>query len=341
MGSRFRRISTGVLTALILAAVLAAAAFAFMHRQEIIDHLDAQKFEPSAEIVTITDRLELTDAGHRVFWASQPTVEASQTFNEQCSRVDHSEEGYVLGCFVNGSIHLFAVTDDRLNGIVEVTAAHELLHAAFGRLSDSEREALSQRLSALYEELILDNPELEERMAVYSGLSTVAFANELHSVLGTEVAELPQWLEEHFAQWLENRDTILEYFHGYHAVFDSLKERAEVLQQEMAILRADVEERSATYDTEVERFNADWEEFLRRNDAFEFSADPDEFYRLRDDFYARRDALGAEMNRLNDDIARYEQMRTELMQLSELNHELEQQLDSELAPPAPAPTQEV
>ena len=56
---------------------------------------------------------------------------------------------------------------------------------------------------------------------------------------------------------------------------------------------------------------------------------------------ARRDALGAEMRGINADIERYEKMRGELMELSELNHELEQQLDSELAPPAPAPVETV
>lgn len=341
MGASAKRVTTRVLTTIILLAIVVAGVTAFMHRQQINDHFAAQRFEASVEIVDLTDRLQLTEAGHRIFWASEPTLDASQHFNEQCAQVDHSEEGHVLGCYSQGVIHLFAVTDERLNGIVEVTAAHELLHAAFARMGSDERSTFAKKLNKLYKELAKEDPVLEERMSVYSQLSPIAFANELHSVLGTEQRELPDWLEQHYAAWFEDRGLIVDFFDDYHAVFDQLKQRSEELQQEMAALREDVETRSAAYDQAVEAFNLEWAEFVRRNEAFEFSDDPDEFYRLRDGFYTRRDALGAEMRSLNADIDRYEQMRAELLELSELNHELEQQLDSELAPPAPAPTDAV
>lgn len=341
MGASAKRVTTRVLTTIILLAIVVAGVIAFMHRQQINDHFAAQRFEASVEIVDLTDRLQLTEAGHRIFWASEPTLDASQHFNEQCAQVDHSEEGHVLGCYSQGVIHLFAVTDERLNGIVEVTAAHELLHAAFARMGSDERSTFAKKLNKLYKELAKEDPVLEERMSVYSQLSPIAFANELHSVLGTEQRELPDWLEQHYAAWFEDRGLIVDFFDDYHAVFDQLKQRSEELQQEMTALREDVETRSAAYDQAVEAFNLEWAEFVRRNEAFEFSDDPDEFYRLRDGFYTRRDALGAEMRSLNADIDRYEQMRAELLELSELNHELEQQLDSELAPPAPAPTDAV
>jgi len=340
MAGSAKRIVTRSLLAVVLVLVVAAGALAFSHRQEINDHFAAQRFDASPEIVQLTASMNLTDAGRRVFWASEPTLDASQRFNEQCAQVDHSEDGHILGCYTSSRIHLFEVTDDRLEGIVEVTAAHELLHAAFARLGNQERTSLAERLGELYDELAPNDPQLSERMSVYSSLSKIAFANELHSVLGTEQRELPSWLEEHYARWLEDRSSIVDFYDGYHAVFDELKKRSEELQASMAELRQDVEQRSAAYDKAVEQFNSEWDEFIRRNEAYEFSANPEEFYRLRDDFYARRDALSAEMSQLNADIARYDEMRAELLELSDLNHELEQQLDSELAPPAPAPNTE-
>lgn len=336
-----KKVIARVLVILILLAIGAGATVAYLHRQQINDHFAAQKFEAPAAIVELTDKLQLTEAGHRIFWASEPTLDASQTFNEQCAQVDHSEDGHILGCYTKSRIHLFEVSDERLDGIVEVTAAHELLHAAFARLGDSERASLVRKLNRLYDELAPEDPELAQRMSVYSNLSKTAFANELHSVLGTEQRDLPDWLEEHYATWFQDRDVILDFFDNYHAVFNQLKQRADELEGEMTQLRSDVEARSAAYDAAVRQFNSEWETFIARNEAFEFSDNPDEFYRLRDDFYARRDALGAEMRSLNADIERYEQMRAEMLELSELNHELEQQLDSDLAPPAPAPTGEV
>ena len=336
-----RRIFTRVLATILLVAVIAAAVVAFIFRQDLRDHIAASQFEPTDEVVVLTERIDLAPRGHRVFWATRPTLDASQTFNEQCAQVDHIEEGHVLGCYVGGQIHLFYITDERLNGIIEVTAVHELLHAGFARLGDEQRATLVARLNELYAELSEADPVLEERMQVYQGLSKTAFANELHSVLGTEVRELPLWLEEHYATWLEDRTLIVDYFDDYRSVFDDLKRQADALQNELAALRADVEQRTAAYEADVERYNSEWADFLRRNEAFEFSGNPDEFYRLRDDFYDRRAVLGQEREQLNADIARYEELRTQLMALSELNHELTQQLDSELAPPAASLVEEV
>lgn len=335
VGKTVRRIFGGVLTTLLLLAVAAAGLFAYMNRQQINDHFAAQRFEPSAEIVELTERLQLTSAGHRIFWASEPTLDASQKFNRRCAAVDHSEDGHILGCFTRDRIHLFKVADERLAGIVEVTAAHELLHAAFARIQGSDRSSLVDRLTELYEQLAEDDPGLVKRMEVYSSLSRTAFANELHSVLGTELRELPAWLEAHYAAWFEDRSIILDFFDDYHSVFDQLRDRSESIQAEMAEIRFDVETRSASYRGAVEDFNDDWADFMRRNNDYEFSDNPDEFYRLRDDFYDRRAALGAELDSINAAIAHYEQLRIELIELSELNQELEQQLDSDLAPPAP------
>lgn len=341
MGVSAKRVIVRVLAIALLIALAAAGVIAFMNRQLINDQIAANRFDAPKSIVQLTDNLDVTDSGQRIFWASTPTLDASQNFNAQCSQVDHSEEGHILGCYTRGNIHLFEVTDERLNGIVEVTAAHELMHATFARLGQDERAQLTRKLNRLYQDLIPDNPQLEERMSVYSSLSKTAFANELHSVFATELRELPDWLEEHYATWFQDRSVIIDYFDSYHAVFEELTARANELETEMTALRADVEKRSADYDAAVEQFNSEWENFVARNEAFEFSSNPDEFYRLRDDFYARRDALGEEMRSLNADIERYETMRTELMALSELNRELEQQLDSDLAPPAPAPTENV
>ena len=96
----------------------------------------------------------------------------------------------MLGCFADRRIRLFEVTDERLTGVVETTAAHELLHASWVRLSRDERASLSETLIAEYEERAKVDEDFKQRMSVYESLSRSAFANELHSVFGTEVGEL-------------------------------------------------------------------------------------------------------------------------------------------------------
>ena len=332
------RVIGRVITSLVVLALIAGAFFAYQNRQLISDHFAAQNFTPTAEIVELTARILPTSAGERVFLASEPTLDASQSFNDRCSQVDHSEEGHVLGCFSGGKIHLFKVTDERLSGIVEVTAAHELLHAAFSRLDASTRSELVQQLQTAFEELSATNPALSERMQVYQGLSGTAYANELHSVLGTEVRLLPPALEVHYAKWFEQRSVIVDFFDSYHYVFTELKERASRLQDELTAMRTDIEARSNSYDASVAQFNAEWELFLQRNEAFEFSDNPAQFYAIRNGFDVRRNALNEDLAGLNADIATYETLRIELQQLGELSTELQANLNSELAPPATTPT---
>lgn len=333
MAEGARKTIGGIVSTILVLAVLAGAAFAYLHRQDISDHFAAQSFDPSREMLALTESLHLTDTGRRVFFATHPTLDASQRFNEQCADVDHSEDGHILGCYTRDSIHLFKVTDDRLSGIVEVTAAHELLHAAWARLGDGERKNLTRSLTQLYAELSGEDPALADRMSVYSSLSAEAFANELHSVLGTEVRELPEWLEEHYARWFEDRSVILDYFDAYHAVFEEIQGRAEELQAQLKALREGVEARRAAYDTAVSQFNADVESFNQRNQAFEFSGNEAEFWRLRGELEERAAALNAERDAIQADIDSYEQKRQELEALSATNEELNQHLDSNLAPP--------
>ncbi|WP_336659399.1 hypothetical protein [Leucobacter sp. USHLN153] len=312
--------------------VVALAVTAMMHRQELKDRFATIGYEASPRIAELATDLDLTSAGHRIFLATHPTVDGSQHFNDQCADVDHSEEGHVLGCYTKDRIHLFDVRDERVSGIVEVTAAHELLHAAFARLGEGDRALLSARLRDVYDELAPNNPQLAERMEVYEHLSDAAFANELHSVLGTEVQELPDWLEQHYAQWFDDRGALVDAFDRYHTVFDDLQDQAEALEAEMTSLRKDVERRKAEYDEDVAQFNADASAFTKRLDAAEFADDPDGLAATSADLEARRDALEASLTDLHEDIDHYNELRDHLQSLSEVSAELDEQLDSELAP---------
>ncbi|QIK61950.1 hypothetical protein G7068_01040 [Leucobacter viscericola] len=312
--------------------VVIALIVAFAHRQDIQDHFSASSFNPSPRTVQVMNSLQLTSTGERVFLASHPTVDGSQKFNEQCANVDHSEEGHVLGCFTGERIHLFDVTDKRVSGIVEVTAAHELLHAAYSRLSDGDRTALSEKLLNEYDVMSTNNPELVDRMSVYKNLSDSAFANELNSVLGTEVRDLPTWLNNHYATWFKDRGALVDDFDSYHSVFIGLQDRAENLQSEMSSLRADVEQRNLNYDAAVKKFNDDAAEFRARNERFEFSDNPDEFDRIRAELSERRSALQATLTDLQADIDHYNELRKQLQELGQVSTELAGKLNSDLAP---------
>lgn len=331
--SAVRRVFTWALVILIAGTV----AIGFANRQDISDRIRAASFEPSARISQILDDLHLTERGERIFLASRPTVDGSQYFNTQCADVEHSENGHVLGCYSQEHVRLFDVTDERISGIVEVTAAHELLHAAYARLGQREREALDRELRKTFDELSVGDSALAERMAVYNHLSPSAYANELHSVLGTEVRDLPGTLEEHYARYFSDRGVLLDRFDAFHAVFTDLEQQATALESQMTDLRADIEQRNADYDAAVAQFNLDAADFSARNDRFEFSGDVAEFDRIKADLQTRREALEATLAQLQADIDNYNAMRDQLRDLGQVSAELDEKLNSSLAPVSDTP----
>ncbi len=332
-GTVGKRVAQGVAVALVV-AVAAGGLIAYTYRGEIRDHFLASSFEPTQRVNQIRDEIELSATGDRVFLASQPTIGGRDEFNRWCAGVDHTEEGHVLGCFAERRIRLFEVTDQRLTGVVETTAAHELLHAAWSRMSQEERAELTDTLVAEYDARAATDAEFSQRMSVYESLSRSAFANELHSVFGTEVRELSPELEQHYAKWFEDRSVIVDWYDGYHGVFVELKAEAERLSAELEELRSDIEDRSATYDVAVQQFNADAAEFRERNERYEFSGNKQLFDTLRGELLARQEGLDAVRQEIQADTDRFNALREELVKLNDVSVELNDVLDSTFTPPS-------
>lgn len=319
---------------IVILAVVITGAYAFHERQTIRDIFDARDFEPSERMEEVLENIRLTPTGERIFLASRPEVLDADAFNDRCGSADISEQGHLLGCFAQSQIHLFDITDSRLSDVVEVTAVHELMHAVYQRMPQRDREQLAKSLTQYFADVKDDNPALKERMEVYSHLSASRFANELHSVLATEISDLPGWLERHFATWLADRQHILSLFDNYRGVFDEVEQLARSLTSQLEDMHASIEADSNAYANEVDQFNKDWQRFVARNEAFEFSNNEAEFYALRAEFDERRSMLDSWKRRIQGNIEAYEELRGELEDLGDLSLELTNQLDStEILPP--------
>ena len=77
--------------------------------------------------------------------ATQPVLEARESFNEHCD--SHKTELSLLGCYTEGKIYVYEITEERLSASNKVTLAHELLHAAWERMGASEREEIREMLA--------------------------------------------------------------------------------------------------------------------------------------------------------------------------------------------------
>lgn len=330
MAVSVKRIFKRVLLSILLLLLTVTAAGLYLNRIAIQDTFAANSFEASREILDIKESIGLNDVGERIFLATEPAINDRDTFNQICQMTTHSEGGSLLGCYVNGNIHLFRIDDERLEGIMEVTAAHEMLHAAFDRMSTREAEAFQKRVTEYYREIRSENPALVERMSVYKGLSYVRFANELHSVLATEMSELPEWLEHHYSQWFDDRQKVVELFDSYSVFFSKLQAEGADILEKLTALSNEIDVAIDAYSAEVRDFNVQWENFKERNDKFEFAKKPDEFYDIRDSLNEWRIDLESKSRSIENMINKHESLRKELEDLNHVSSDLRHSMDSSL-----------
>lgn len=315
----------GLSIALLCVAVATAL---FWNRQYIIDQVSVWQYQPNVEINEIVERSGMEGAGEFYFYASHPRLLDAAAFNETCERKE--EATAILGCYNGQYIYIYNVTDAKLDGIREVTAAHEMLHAAYDRLADGEKQRVHQLIDAEFESL-KDNQELAERLAFYERTQPGERYNELHSIIGTEVATVGKELEAHYSKYFDDRSKTVKLHEKYAGVFRELQQRGEALSQQLTQLGDEIERESASYNTDVSQFNRDVEDFNQRAESGSFSSQA-EFSNERALLVARGDALEARRRAINAKVAQYETLRAELAGIATESEALNRSIDSSLAP---------
>ena len=250
----------------VLALVLVAAGvLAFLGFQRLIDQYTVWTFRPSEAVSSLIASSQLTDEGRFIFLASKPVIESSTVFASSCA--SNQEGSGILGCYLprDRSIHLFAVTEPRLAGLTDVVAAHEMLHAAWDRFSTAEQQQLVPLLEREASKLQGD-PAFQARLDYYAKNEPGQRDNELHSIIGTEIASISPELEAHYAKWLGNRRTLVQLQGKTNAVFTDLEKRSAELSASMDALRAAISDEYASYTSGYAQLNADIRRFNARTD---------------------------------------------------------------------------
>jgi len=322
--------ASGYVAALILIVIsIGATLFLLLNRQAIIDHVSVWQYRPSTAISSFAERTTMSDEGKFLFFASRPSLEGTQVFNDKCSRTEKSTA--ILGCYDGlGTIYIYDVPNQKLDGIREVTSAHEMLHAAYSRLSTSEKKKVDGLVEAEYAKLSNDS-EFSARMAFYSRTEPGERDNELHSIIGTEVASVSPELEEYYKQYFVDRSKVIALHAQYASVFASLQARSEELSTQLTSLAASIESQTAAYNNAVNQLNKDIANFNGRASSGAFSSQS-QFNSERAQLTNRASALETMRAGINSDREQYEAMRTELMSIASESDALNKSIDSSLAP---------
>ena len=270
---------------------LVAVVWISLHGQRLADQIAVWNFSPTDVLETYVDRSTMTELGEFLFYASSPGVNSKESFDEICSS---DEEGIgTLGCYLpaTGAIHLYDITDERLDGMEEVIAAHEMLHAAWARMGDDELAAIGPLLEE-QAQLSEADPEFAARMEFYARSEPGERLNELHSILGTEVAELDARLEKHYADLFSDRQALVALHAVSNQVFVDIEKQAADLVAQLDALAADIETDYATYTAGYDQFDVDVQSFNARATSGDFDSQR-QFDREYDALVQRRDDLDA------------------------------------------------
>ena len=280
--------------------------------------------EPAPDaIVAIADATGMSDEGELIFLASTPAVEDADAFNADCS----VESEGTLGCFDGSDIFIYAVTDPRLQGTVEVTGAHEMLHAAYQRLTDDDRRTVDALVEQAVASLPKDDPVFQA-MQLYPQSQ---WPDEWHSRLGTEFADLPAPLEAHYARYFDDRPRLLDLEQKSTALLDQLQQQIDDLARQVDELDGDVKKHSKAYNASLKRYNADVAAFNARADSGDFASQA-EFDAARAALVDRGAELEQKRDSLNDEIDRYNELVDQLTSLDADYADLYHSLDSTGAP---------
>ena len=325
--SSILRRASGLFIGLLLALL---ALFIALNRQYVLDQVTVWQYKPSAVVSALAERATISDKGLFYFYASQPVVEGSQKFNSQCDRKEPTSA--ILGCYSADRIYIYDVNDPRLDGIREVTAAHEMLHAAFERLSEKEKQTLGVLLEAEYAKL--DSTELRDRMDYYARAQPGDRANELHSIIGTEIASIGPELEAHYRQYFSNRQKVVQLHAAYQKVFDDLSAQADALGAEVTRLREEISASITAHNAAAVRLEQDIsalrarERTVDRTSATQvnaYNAERQALINRADELNRQKAEIDAKTAVFNEKVKRYNDLVVR-------SNELKQKIDSALAP---------
>ena len=223
--------------------------------------------ELTPEFATYVQTAGLSDLGASLLYAHDPQIVSKSFIQGQCADSIHGSS-QVQGCYNGTKIYVIDLGFPEILDEMQVSTAHEMLHAAFHALDDQDRERigglLQQRATAIAD------PELSKHLEQYRAEQNL---DELHAVLGTEYGDLGPELEQHYAQYFTDRRKVLAIHAKYKQLIDGLKTEIDNLQAELDALgaRADglkAAGRIGEYNALVEPYNSRVDRLNRTIDRY-------------------------------------------------------------------------
>ncbi len=219
-------------------ALLGISLLLFFNRQDVIDWWRLRDYTPPVAIAKLSKDSSFSPRGQHLFYVYYPELLDKANFQGKCNA---DEATIVLGCYISGDrIYILNVNNKQLDGVEEVTAAHEMLHAVYDRMSKKEKDSIDKLLLSTYKGI--KNPRIRKTIASYKARDPSIVPNELHSILGTEVEKLPKKLEEHYDEFFKDRQLVVAQSKAYANAFTQREDKIKAYDSSLAVLSTQIKQ---------------------------------------------------------------------------------------------------
>ena len=301
----------------------------WFNRYDVVDWYVLRGYNPDSQISSLATNSGMSAKGAKVFYAQHPRITDKEEFNAICTT---GEQTIVLGCYTgydlirDSDIFIYNVSEPELQGIQEVTAAHEMLHAAYDRLSSSERKTVDSLTAAMLQNI--NSPRITKLIEGYQERDPSSVPNELHSILATEVAVLDPALEAYYAQYFSNRQKVVSLSEKYESVFESNTNETQRIAGELSLRKSELAKLEASIDADYIALDASRASLDRLRSANNINA-----------YNSAVPAFNQQVANYNQAVANYKRLIAEYNSLVEAynqkvgrQQELVQSIDSKYQP---------
>lgn len=194
----------------------------------------------STEIKDLADNLGFRYDGKLLFYRAHPELVDADVLQSNCP--NDASDSVEFGCYLpsENKIYILHASDQEVNQEEYTTAAHEMLHVAWHKLTTDEQSNLSIHLKKVLNDANnVDSAGLQTTMKTYPEGDAV-LNSELHSFMGSEFAVLDIELDLHFSKYFTDRQVSVqknkEFDETLTAKLASLDQESSRLDQESARL---------------------------------------------------------------------------------------------------------
>jgi hypothetical protein len=308
---------------IIVVVLLSVPFVVYFKAQALMDWWKLRGYNPPTAVATLVSQDTMNAYTKHMFYINHPQIVSGVTsFRQDCPDATRT---IVLGCYhpdQNG-IYIYAVNDALLYGVQQVTAAHEVLHAVYARLSSQDRQNLNSELEDYYKNDLTDQRVLAE-VKLYQQTEPDDVMDEMSCTFGTEIAALPPALEAYYQHYFTNRQAIVNFEQSYQNEFTSRENIVNADDAQLSQLKTSINAQEDSLGAQSSQINSDRARLNAER------SNPDLYNSEASSFNNEIDVYNAGVNKLRADISSYNDLVNQRNAVAQEIASLDQSIDTRL-----------